>query len=112
MKSQDESGNHLKCVNRSKIEQGKANELLPTLMKTALAKVDQATERRSHRRFNTAFYASNENVAFSKFMLGIEIVCVRPSKGLDPIYDIKTLVASAKRTRVLDLKKCNRAVKL
>ena len=36
-------------------------------MKTALAKVDQATERRLHRRFNTAFYAANENVAFSKF---------------------------------------------
>ena len=45
-------------------------------------------------------------------MLGIEIVCVHPSKGLDPIYDIKTLVASAKRTRVLDLEKCNRIVKL
>ena len=47
-----------------------------------------------------------------RLVLGIEIVCVHPSKGLDPIYDIKTPVASAKRTRVLDLEKCNRVVKL
>ena len=30
-------------------------------------------------------------------VLGIEIVCVRPSKGLDPIYDIKTLSGVSKK---------------
>ena len=30
-------------------------------------------------------------------MLGMEIVCVRPSKGLDPIYDIKTLSGVSKK---------------
>ena len=44
-------------------------------------------------------------------MLSIEIVCVRPSKGLDPICDIKTLSDFSKK-HVLDEEKWNRVVKL
>ena len=46
-------------------------------------------------------------------MLGIEIVCVRPSKGLDPTYDIIRQVTSEKRNACAkEQKKWNRVVML
>ena len=44
------------------------------------------------------------------YLLGIEILCVRPSKGLDPTYDIRQVTSA--RTCVLDSKKWNSVVRL
>ena len=66
LKSHNGSANHLKCVNRSQMDQGKADEPLPKLFKAAFSKRDQETEARLHKLFNTAFYIANENLAFSK----------------------------------------------
>ena len=67
LKSHNGSANHLKCVNRSQMDQGKADEPLPKLFKAAFSKRDQETEARLHKLFNTAFYIASENLAFRKF---------------------------------------------
>ena len=67
LKSHNGSASHLKCVNRSQMDQGKADEPLPKLFKAAFSKRDQETEARLHKLFNTAFYIASENLAFSKF---------------------------------------------
>ena len=67
LKSHNGSASHLKCVKRSQMDQGKADEPLPKLFKAAFSKRDQETEARLHKLFNTAFYIASENLAFSKF---------------------------------------------
>ena len=64
LKSHNGSATHQKCVNRSQIDQGNGDEPLPKLLKSAINKVDQETESRLNRLFNTAFYIANENFSF------------------------------------------------
>ena len=55
LKSHNGSANHLKCLNTSQMDQGKADEPLPKVFKAAFSKRDQETEARLHKLFNTAF---------------------------------------------------------
>ena len=45
------------------------------------------------------------------YLLGIEIVCVRPSKGLDPTYDIRQVTSAKKNVCASFKEKGNRVVK-